>query len=199
MENHIIEYVPFIFIATIVTPLIFPKLFWKKKEEKIKIIFYNIVKKNENPFLDESMSISIYDPDDQLFFMIEDIHDNDSYEDITKLFERLSKSFDTIYFVTYDIENKEKSFKLTTEDILENLNINVKFLDIKLLFYSIHPLINKILYSDLLEFYHVPKLECKVLEYCAIFEQVIQDYDINIRDDMNKMKNLYKQIHPLEI
>jgi hypothetical protein len=190
---------PFVFIATLAGPMLFPKLFWKRKDEKIKILFYNVVKSSENPYVDEATSISLYDPDGQLFFKIDDINNDDCYEEMEKIFENLSKSFDTIYFVTYDIENKEHSFKLITEDILDNLNIKIRFLDIKMLFYSIHPMVKKIIYNDLLDFYTVPKLDCKVVEYCALFEQVIQDYDIDIRDDMTKMNNLYTQIKPLSV
>jgi hypothetical protein len=199
-KNYKMEYfaIPLIFITTILAPIVFPRLFWKKTDEKIKVVFYNIVKKSENPYIDEPTSISLYDPDDQLFFRVDDIYNNESYEELTVLLNRLCKTYDKLYLVTYDIENKEHSFKLITEEILENADICIRFLDLKVLFYSMHPLIPKIIYGDVLEYYRIPKLDCKVVEYCALFEQLVQDYDIDIKNDMFKINNIYKQVKPLQ-
>ena len=165
-------YLPFVFVATIAAPILFPSIFWKNNDEKVRIIFYNVNKKSENPYFEEQTAISLYDPDNQLYFEVDDVYDNESYEEICVLLKDLSKSYDTIYLVTYDIENKEQSVKLILEDLFDDISTKIRFLDIKMLFYSTHPMVQKIVYNDVMDFYHVPKLDVRVIEYCALFDSL---------------------------
>jgi hypothetical protein len=194
-------YAPFIYgiiiITTILYPII-PKILWGARNDKnIKVLFYNLTRESENPYMDEPTSISIYDPDTQVLFSVEDVYDDDSYEELVNILNDLSKQYTKVFFVTYDVENKDVCFKLILQDVLEDMPFKTYCIDLKRLFYAQHPYVAKITYKDILEYYRVPRLECKPIEYSAVFEQLILDYDINIRKDITRLDSIYKILNPL--
>jgi hypothetical protein len=184
-------------MAAMALPFIFPKWFFRPESVcKCKILFYNIIRDSENPFIDEKTSISIYDPDKQLYYAIEDVYDDESYEEICEILKTLATKHDYIYMITYDIENKELCFKLCLQTLLEDMG-KFKFIDIKKLFYSIHPSVPKITYNDILEYYKLPKLESKSLEYCLMFDNIAKDQNIDFQKDEGKVMTLFKQVNPV--
>lgn len=192
------EYTPYVCAAVISLPILFPKVFWKDTEDNnIKLIFYNVVKSNANPYFEEPTSISVYDPDSQKYFVVDNVYDDESYEEFCNILLDMTKGYAHTYFVSYDIEYKEMCFKTIFEDFIDSNSIKARFMDIKQLFYSQHQSVDKILYDGLLEYYKVPKLNCKSIEYCVIFDQLLQDYDVNIKDNMSKLHILYNQLNPI--
>lgn len=192
-------YLPVVYAIILIVPFIIPRLFWKYRNDKsVKIIFYNVVKESENAFIDEPTSISFYDPDDQVVFEVEDIYDDDAYEEVSKLLQNIGKKYQTLYLVNFnEVEHCDLAFKLIFEDILEDMNANLCFIDMKVLFYYLHQQVSTIDYNGIIGYYKIPKLDCPVIEYSAIFEQLLLDYDQLIRDDMGKLFVLYEQINPL--
>lgn len=192
------EFTPYVCAAIITLPMLFPRIFWKNTDDdKIKFVFYNVVKKNANPYFEEATSFSIYDPDAQKYFVVDDIYDDDTFEEMCTILLDMTKGYSYVYFVTYDIEYKEVCFKTNLQELIESNNMNARFIDLKQLFYSQHIMFDKLVYNTLLEYYHIPKLNCKPIEYCAIFDQLLQDYDINIKDNLSKIHILYSQLNPM--
>jgi hypothetical protein len=185
--------------STIIAPVMFPKVFWKTTDGvKMKILFYHVSKSSENPYMEESIEISIYDPDEQQYYNMQDVsNDDDSYEELTNLITKLAAGHDEVYLVTYNIEYKETSFKLIMEEYFNDTSIQAKFMDLKQLFYYMHPQIAKISYRDILDFYRIQSLDNKALEYCMMMEHIVEDHDINIRKDMEKFRVLYNHVHPV--
>ena len=186
--------VPLLFVAMICAPFVFPKVFFKEESvSKNRLLFYNVTKDSENPFLDEKVSVSLYDPDAQLFFAVEDVHDEESYKELCVLLNKLSQKYDNVFMVTYDIENREMAFKLSMELFLDETK-KFKFMDIKRLFYCIHPNVPKVMYNDILEYYNIPKMESKALEYCVVFDNVAKDFHMDYKTENGKLHALYKQM-----
>lgn len=193
-----IQYVQtFAYIVAILLPFIMPNVFFKSRHDKVKLIFYNVVRSGDNPFPNEPTSISLYDPDAQQHFEVDDIYDNESYEQFCDMISKMTAEYTHIYFITYNIENKETCFKLIMEEFLECMPKKIRFMDLKKIFYSVHQNVSKIMYNDVLDYYRVPEVHCRSLEYCAIFDQLIQDFDINFKDDMSNIGVLYNIVYPL--
>lgn len=182
--------------TTLLAPIMFPKLFWRQKSD-VKVLFYRIKKDSENPFIDEPTGVSIYDPDSQQYFHVDDVYDDESYEELCTLLLHLKQGCDKIYMATYDVENHELSFKLVMESFLEDNDMHIKFVDLKRMFYSINPNVPKVTYKDVLTYYNIAQMENKTLEFCVLFENLIEEFDINIRDDMEKLDSLYDSMNPL--
>lgn len=198
MEQEPMFVTPFIYAATMAAPIIFPSLFWKKKHAGMKTLFYNVSRESENPYIDEPTSISIYDPDTQHHFKVHDIYEDECYEELCKLLTVVAGANELVYLATYDCEMKSVRFKSIMEEYLENSGKQYRFLDIKKSFYLVRPLISKISYMEMKEYYKVPRLDCKPLEYCAIFDQIMQDFDVNIDNDVEKMNLIYNHINPFQ-
>lgn len=190
-------YVLAILASMFVFPWMFPSLFWKS-EEVAKVLYFNVERSSENPYMEnERTSISIYDPDDQSLFQIHDVHDDDSYEGVCSLISaRMNKAkANVLYLVTYDVDNKCQCLSLILEEYFEQQQFATRFMDIKMLFYSSHDQIPKINYKDIMEYYRVPQLDCRPLEYTVLFDQIAQDYHIDVNDakDRAKLKPMFQR------
>lgn len=184
------------YVAIIFSPMLFPKFLFRKKESNDKLIFFNLVRESDNPFMNEPTAISLYDQDEQKYFEVSDIYDNESYEEICAIINKMIEGYDNVYFVTYNIENKETCFKAIMEVYLEEIEKKLHFMDLKKVFYCIHQKVAKIQYSDMLEFYKVPRLNCKPIEYCALFDQLLKDFGAGAKEKRG-IHVLYDLIHPL--
>jgi hypothetical protein len=73
----------FTFVAIVITPFLFPNIFWKNSDKKIKLVYYNIVRESDNPYMDEPTSISFYD-DTRGSWVINNIYEKfvHSFDDI---------------------------------------------------------------------------------------------------------------------
>ncbi len=169
----------------------------KTKHSNPKILFYHFRKNTENPYYDEPTSISIYDSDSEIFLKCDDIHNDESFTEFCTVLKTLLDNMKQCYMITYDIDYKSIGFQNNMEDFIDHHKIKMHFMDIKQLFYYMHPLVGKIKYPDILEYYKIDikHFRCKSLEYCAIFEQLILDFDPCIRQEMYKLHLLYNHLH----
>ena len=191
-----------VYIVILVVPFLLPRLFWKQRRNKrVKVIFYDVDKASDNPFMEEPTTVAFYDPDEQVLIEATDIYENDSYDEICKLFDSISKTYDRLYLVTFDTDHKSLCFKVMLEDVLEGViahKCKVCFMDIRTTFLHLHPVVPSIRYEEMMDYYKVPPhLDCPPLECCALFEQLILDFDVDIREDMGKLHALYLQTNPL--
>lgn len=188
---------PFLFGFMLTLPWLMPKLFFKTKRSKQgKVLFYHITKESENPYIEEPTSMSIYDPDSQELFCVGDIHDNQYYSDLCDLLDERTKDKAMIYLVTLNANMQTDCLKSLLGEYFDTngLTKEFRFLDIKQMFYSVSPLVNKISFDDMKDYYKVPELDCEPLEYCAVFEQIIQDHDVRIEDYWEKIDALWQQL-----
>jgi hypothetical protein len=49
----------------------------------------------------------------------------------------------------------------------------------------------------MIEYYRVHELDSPTLNYCQLFEHLLEDYDMDIRDDMGKLTLLYNDMNPI--
>ena len=174
--------------AVAAAPFILPRLFRKSGKDvtashtpssrPTKVLSFNVVKSSENPFLDESTSLVLYDHDDQHLYKIDNVHDNESFSELCRLMLHFvgSENNGTIYFVTYDTDFKMVTLKSTLHTFLEENNIDHYYIDLKQLFYNTHPLVPKIVYADVLSFYKVPKIDNHAIEYAMLFHHIMNDW-----------------------
>lgn len=191
------QFSPFLFGFILTIPFLMPKLFFKsKKPTKGKVLFYQIIKESENPYIEEPTGISIYDPDSQELFYAADIYDSQHYDDLCHLLNDITKDKKIVYFVTLDTNMQMTCLKSLMGEYFDN-NSTIKeyrFLDIKQMFYMLSPLVSKISFDEIKDYYKVPELDCEPLEYCAIFDQIIQVHDVKIEEYWEKVETLWEQL-----
>jgi hypothetical protein len=99
--------------------------------------------------------------------------------------------------ITYDIDNKEFCMKLMLEDFMDEHDVKIKFMNLKRLFYCTHQQVDKVVYNDILDYYRIPPLESKNVEFCIIFDNIAKDSGINDVTDLEKrIDNLYQELLP---
>jgi len=190
---------PFLLFAAFLTPIMLPNLFFKSTQKRQfrehKTVFYQVSKESENPFMDEPTSISIYDPDTQEHFSVNDIYDNASYEDMCEILDDITQGMKVVNLVSYDHDMKSSCFKCVMGDYIDNKDdVTYRFMDLKQMFYLVRPMVGDIDYERVKEYYKVPDLECEPLEYCAICAQIVQDHDAPTENEHEKLDVIYEQL-----
>lgn len=184
-----------VMVAIIALPMLFPTHFWRTptptgeaEANKPTVMYFNVFKKCENPYTDDVTSISWYDAEEQHAYNIENVHDNDAFSEMCVMLRSrlLPDSDGVVYLVTYDTDFKTVALKNIMAEFFEEATLEPRFVDLKQLFYFTHPLVPKIVYTDLMEYFRVPSLDNKPLEYAAIFEQLMQDFDPKSDDGATK-------------
>ena len=184
--------------TTIAAPIMFPRFFWKsERKPRIKTLCFDVVRDSDNPYIDEATSITLYDPDTRQQYFAKNIYDDACYEDICAVFEDIGQNYDEIYLITNDEKHAAHCFKVIMAYFIENHGLNIKFIDLKRLFYCLHPQVPNITYADMIEYYRVHELDSPTLNYCQLFEHLLEDYDMDIRDDMGKLTLLYNDMNPI--
>jgi hypothetical protein len=192
-----IQLSPFLFGFILTLPFLMPKLLFKsKKQTNGKVLFYHIAKESENPYIDEPTTISIYDQDTQEYYCLGDIYENEYYNELCNLLNKRTKNNKVVYLVTFDTNMQSMCLKSLLGEYFDNNSTvkEYKFLDIKQMFYMISPLVGKISFDEMKDYYKVPELDCEPLEYCAIFDQIIQDHDVKLDDYWEKVETLWEQL-----
>ncbi len=193
------EYTQLLTLASIlVFPIMFPSLFWKKdssddgkfdsedaKVDKPVVMYFNVGKKAENPYSNGPTSLAIYDEEDEHAYNIHDVNDNEAFAELCTMLKSRIGSNDVVYMVTYDNDFKIIAMKSILGDFFSEMDVDARFIDLKHLFYCTHLHVPKIVYSDLTEYYRVPSLENRPIEYAALFAQLIRDYDAKIDEHMS--------------
>lgn len=174
----------------------FPSVFWRKvgdesggdasasKTDKDTpvVMYFTVGKKTENPYGNDATSLALYDEEDEHAYNIHDVYDNEAFAELcTMLKSRIGES-KVVYLVTYDNDFKVASLKTILGDFFDEIDVEGRYVDLKQLFYCIHTDVPKVLYSDLTQYYRVPSLENRPIEYAALFDQLIRDYDPMIED-----------------
>jgi hypothetical protein len=195
------EYYVTLFCAGVVAlPILFPKVFWNQNDKKTtKVVYYNISKFCDNPFADEPTRVTLYDPDTKSTVLAQNIYDNDQYDQVAALLESYGKTYDHLFFVTYEITNKSTCFKLLFEDIFEQYKGKPAFFNLRNAAYALDTSLPHIKYEELLDHYDVPKSKDRTHEYCAIFEKMIENYDVASGQSVqSKYMLLHQHVCPLE-
>lgn len=182
-----------VMVAIVAAPVLFPMHFWRDttsdaKKNKPSVMYFSVFKKCENPYTDDVTAVSWYDAEDQHAYHIENVHDNDAFTEMcAMLTSRLVPDSDgVVYLVTYDTDFNTVALQNMMANFFEDNALEPRFVDLKQLFYFTHPLVPKIVYADLVAYFKVPSLENKPLEYAAIFEQLMQDFDLKGDDGATK-------------
>jgi len=185
-------------VSVVVFPILFPSLFWRQgtpdngkpdsedaNPEKPVVMYFNIGKKAENPYSNGPTSLAIYDEEDEHAYNIHDVNDNDAFGELCTMLKSRIGDSSIVYLVTYDNDFKIAAVKSVLGEFFNDIDVDARFIDLKHLFYCTHLHVPKIVYSDLTEFYRVPSLENRPIEYAALFAQLIRDYDAKIEEHMS--------------
>lgn len=190
-----VEYTQLLTLASVIVfPVLFPSVFWRKVKtvtdvsaskshtDRPVVMYFTVVKKMENPYGNESTSLSLYDEEDEHAYNIHDVYDNEAFAELCMMLKSRIGDASTVYLVTYDNDFKIASLKTILGDFFEEIDVEGRYVDLKQLFYCTHVDVPKVQYSDLTEYYRVPSLENRPIEYAALFDQLIKDYDPMIED-----------------
>lgn len=186
-------------VSVVVFPILFPSLFWRQEDatsngkldsedaklDKPVVMYFNVGKKAENPYSNGPTSLAIYDEEDEHAYNIHDVNDNEAFGELCTMLKSRIGASTVVYMVTYDNDFKIAAVKTILGDFFDEIDVEARFIDLKHLFYCTHLHVPKIVYSDLTEFYRVPSLENRPIEYAALFAQLIRDYDAKIEDHMS--------------
>jgi hypothetical protein len=185
-------------ISVVIFPIMFPSLFWSKessndgkldsedaKSDKPVVMYFNVGKKAENPYTNGPTSLAIYDEEDEHAYNIHDVNDNEAFGELCTMLKSRIGANNVVYLVTYDNDFKVPAMKSILGDFFNEIDVDARFIDLKHLFYCTHHHVQKIVYSELAEFYRVPSLENRPIEYAALFAQLIRDYDPTIDEHMS--------------
>jgi hypothetical protein len=196
------ETLPFALFLAVATPVIFPDLFFKRKnydswkDTKCKMIFFDVEKESENPYTDEPTRVSLYDPDSQKLFTALNIYNDDHFEELLDVVENMTKGKNTVYFITFDDQLQSSCLKSLLGEFLDTHNdIEFKFMDVKHMFYMTLPRIPHMSYDDVKDYYRVPELDCRPLETCAVMDQVIADHEVKIDNKWDKIAFMYEEVY----
>lgn len=196
------EALPFALLLALAFPVVFPDLFFKRKnysswkDSNCKMIFFNVEKESENPYVEEPTCVSLYDPDTQELFTALNIYNDDHYEELIEVVENLTKGKKTVYFVTFEDRLQTSCMKSLLGEFLDSHSeVDFKFIDVKHLFYMNSPRIPKMSYEDIKDYYSVPELECRPLETCAVMEQVILDHEVKIENKWDKVAFMCEEVY----
>jgi hypothetical protein len=199
------DYTLWAIAAIIGAPILFPRVFFRAPQANNdgedssrtpKVLFFDVTKKHENPYLDQPTGVGFYDGDEEEYFNIDNIHDNEAFEEICNaLAAHLPPEGSDLYLVTYDDECKVACLKSVFSEFFKDHDVEPKIIDLKQLFYYTHPAVPKIEYEGLVEYYKVPCLDKPVVEYIALFDQLIRDFDPNFHDNIEeRFVALYEQL-----
>ena len=190
-----VEYTQLLTLASVlIFPVMFPSVFWKKDgsggdasasrtgKDRPVVMYFTVGKKTENPYGNEPTSLALYDEEDEHAYNIHDVYDNEAFAELCLMLKSRIGESKVVYLVTYDNDFKVASLKTILGDFFEEIDVEGRYVDLKQLFYCTHVDVPKVLYSDLTEYYRVPSLDNRPIEYAALFAQLIRDYDPMIDD-----------------
>jgi hypothetical protein len=187
----------FIALGTVIgASWLFPNLFWKKKirNSDINIIFFDIEKDSENPYLVEPTVVTMYDLRKQLVYSA-NTKGADTINDIEQLAGKIANDHSIPIFVTCDDNGFKraclKSMLADTEG-LEDLRV----MDIKSLFYYVKQEVPSVSYEDMLEFYQLAPTNT-IVDYADLFTHIASDFDPNTMLNLSYVCEIYEELKRL--
>lgn len=195
------SYVLWVFAAVVGLPCLFPSVFFRKagrseSRAEPKLIYFEVHKPSENPWMDQPIGVSVYQEDTERYAILPNAHDDEAFDEMRgMLFKSISDRDAQVYFVTYDEAYATVCYKTLFEDLFEELEIEPRFIDLKQLFYYTHPSVEKIEYDDLREYFRVPDLSHRVVEFSAVLHQLLEDLGPNNEGLGEKLSLAYAQIN----
>jgi len=184
-------------LAVVAAPFVFPSYFWKKTsndDNDINVVFYEVNKNSENPYLKEKTVVCLYDLNREMVYSTSSTKNETSASDeLSQIVKDIFKASKKVFFVSYDDGLSKEVF---LKNLVENSS-SLNTINIKQLFYFVHDNVPDINYDKILEYYKIEKKEfgnAECIEYSEVFSNLIQDYDMNIHNEMHKLSYMHEEM-----
>ena len=176
---------------------LFPSMFWRKsvKNSDVNIVFFEIERDSENPFLREATKVTMYDLRKELVYTASNASTAETSDELERLVYNIISTTPVPIFVTFDDTGFKKAcLKHMLQDVEGAADVRV--MDIKTLFYYTNPNVPRITYDEMVEYYSMT-LTNIVVDYANLFTYIALDYNPNIMHQLGKINDMYEDIKQL--
>ena len=186
----------FAFGALVGASWLFPSLFWKNKikNSDVNIIFFDIEKESENPYLVERTVVTMYDLRKELVYTA-DTNDVGTSNEIEELIKKIVQNHSVPIFVTCDDQGLKRACLKNLVGDVEGAE-SLRVMDIKSLFYYVKQDVPSVSYEQMLEFYKMQPTN-SIVDYADLFTHIALDFDPNTMLNMSYICNIYDEINKL--
>ena len=173
---------------------VFPWLLWrtKVKNSDVNIIFFDIQRDSENPFLKEATTVTMYDLRKEVVYTASNAQNHATSEELEHLMSKIMMANTVPIFVTFDDTGFKRS---CLKSLLQGVDgtKDLRIMDIKTLFYYTNPQVQSTSYEDLVAYYQLEQSNV-VVDYANMFTHIALDYNPNIMHQLAKVNEMYDDI-----